>query len=314
MAEEPRTAVRRQSWFGLKRYVKGFLGLRIPHAAMRGLLRLNPGLRSPRLPAPRAVKEVRGVAEDVTFVMVRPDRCEIAKELYWGRGRRPRPADDFAVRLFVRLARKADVVLDVGAYTGIFTLVGALAAPEGHVHAFEVVPEVYKTLFDNCVRNDVLSRVTLHHVGVGEPDRAVRFPAGTGGSALPSFYSTRMRFDAGVLVGFRSLDWVGGLMEANDRVLMKVDVEGTESEVFAFGQGFLSAHRPDVLCEVLFGVADPERLEALLAPHGYRFYLVGEGELVPRPGIVPNERLRDWLFTTRDAEEVSALLPVRAGA
>lgn len=56
----------------------------------------------------------------------------MAKELYWGKaGARPQPADDFAVRMFAAaLARPADVMLDVGAYTSLFTLVGTTVNPK----------------------------------------------------------------------------------------------------------------------------------------------------------------------------------------
>ena len=36
--------------------------------------------------------------------------------------------------------------------------------------------------------------------------------------------------------------------------LMKIDVEGTEDEVLAEGDRFLSGTQPDILCEILPGV------------------------------------------------------------
>ncbi len=69
---------------------------------------------------------------------------------------------------------------------------------------------------------------------------------------------------APVRVPFRSLDSVAADLPAGARVVMKIDVEGTEDAVFASGQRFLHDLRPDMLC-VLAGVADPARLEALLA-------------------------------------------------
>lgn len=74
----------------------------------------------------------------------------------------------------------------------------------------------------------------------------------------------------------------------------------------------LLRRRPDILCEVLAGVADPGALEALLAPHGYRWYLVAEAALEPRERLEPHARFRDWLFTTRERDALVALgLPIR---
>lgn len=298
---------RRRNWYGLKSYVKRFLSMRVPHALLRAVVSFAPGLeRSGRLPAPAHLREVEGRVAGARFVMLRPDRCVVAKELYWGHGRRPKPEDDFAVELFAKVAKRSDVMLDVGAYTGLFTLVGSMVNPDLIAHAFEIVPEVYQGLFDNCVRNNVLHRVTLHHMGLGEDRALMRVPAFSRDSALPSFYSSRLHFDTGVLVRFVSLDSFAERLPAGSRVVVKVDVEGTENEVFRNGQRFLASFRPEILCEVLEGVGDGPELEKLLSPHGYRFYLVRERDLLPSDRIEPSPRFRDWFFTALDPETLSA--------
>jgi hypothetical protein len=124
---------RKRSWYGLKRHVKKVLSLRLPHALLRGVVRFMPGLRQGgRLPAPASLREVEGRVAGTRFVMLRPDRCVVAKELYWGHGQRPRPEDHFAVELFARVAKRSDIMLDVGAYTGLFTpFVRYQPAPQG---------------------------------------------------------------------------------------------------------------------------------------------------------------------------------------
>jgi FkbM family methyltransferase len=299
---------RRRSWYGLKKHAKRFLSLRVPNMFLRGLLHFRPALRQTgRLPVPARMKEVEGQIQSARFVMLRPDRCVVAKELYWGKGRRPKPEDNLALELFATFARRSDVMLDIGAYTGIFTLVGTAVNPDLEAHAFEIVPEVYRALFDNCVRNGVLHRTTLHHVGVGNPDSVMKVPARTAGSALPDFYSTGLHFDTGILVRLRSLDSLADLVPTGARVVVKVDVEGTENEVFRYGQEFLASFRPAILCEVLEGVAGVAELEDLLAPHGYRFYLVRDADLVPAAHIEPDADFRDWLFTKQGPDELAAI-------
>jgi FkbM family methyltransferase len=302
-------AGRRQSWYGLKKHVKRFVALRLPHAGLRGIVRLAPRLRrSGRLPAPAHLEEVEGEVRGNRFVMLRPDRCIVAKELYWGGGRRPSSQDDLAVELFASAAERSAVALDIGAYTGIFTVVAARANPQLEAHAFEIVPENFRALFDNCVRNDILDRVTLHHVGVGTPGARITVPARSSGSALPDFYSRNLRFDAGARVRLVSLDSLVDRIPHGARVTMKIDVEGTEDEVLRHGQAFLDAFRPRILCEVLPGAADPSALESLLSPHGYRFHLVRDRDLLVSPRIDPDERFRDWLFLAGDQEgELAAL-------
>jgi phosphoribosylformylglycinamidine (FGAM) synthase-like enzyme len=65
------------------------------------------------------------------------------------------------------------------------------------------------------------------------------------------------------------------------------------------------------LCEVLPGVSDVRSVAGSLAPHGYRLLRVEEHVLTPRPELVPSERYRDWLFTTRsDADLRSRGIPL----
>jgi FkbM family methyltransferase len=303
-------AARRQSWFGLKRYVKRFLSLPVPHAVLRSVARFVPTLRSGRLPAPAAVKEVEGRVAGATFVMLDPARCENAKQLYWGHGRRPTPDDRLALDTVVALARDADVFLDIGAYTGLFALAVSAAAPAVQVHAFEIVPAVADALVANLVRNRVEERVAVHREGIGEDGKTMRVPSGEGGSALPSFFSSRMRFDEGDLVSFRSLDSVAEMLPEGDRVVIKIDVEGTEDAVLGSGQAFLKDFRPDILCEVL-PEADGALLDDLLRRAGLRPLLVTDSRLEERPRIVPDAAHRDWLFTARSLDELRGLgLPV----
>jgi FkbM family methyltransferase len=299
--------LKRQSWFGLKQYVKRFLSLRVPNALLRGAAKFVPSLRSGRWPAPARLKEVTGRVGNATFVMLDPARCENAKELFWGHGRRPFAHDRLALDAVAVLAKEADVFLDIGAYTGLFSLAVAAIDKRIKAHAFEIVPGVARALEANVRRNGFEDRVAVHREGIGPAGATVRMPSGEGGSALPSFYSTTLTFDEGEWIPLRSLYSLAELMPQNAGLVMKVDVEGTENAVFESGQVFLQAFRPDMLCEVLHGRADGETLDKLLAPAAVRRYLVTDSALVERDSIEPDQRYRDWLFTPRSAEELRRL-------
>src|SRR5437016_5808754 len=130
--------LRAQSWFGLKRSVKQALSLPPVNAAMRAVLRAAPSLRSGRLPTPSNVREVAGVVGSARFVMMDPARCENAKDLYWGHGRRTKREDVLALETVAQLAGDADAFLDIGAYTGLFTMATCAANSQLKAHAFEI--------------------------------------------------------------------------------------------------------------------------------------------------------------------------------
>ncbi|MGC2939606.1 MULTISPECIES: FkbM family methyltransferase [unclassified Brevibacterium] len=324
---------RRQSWFGLKLPVKTALAQPMLHPLLRTIAPRIKGLKIGRLPAPIELTEIRGRAGGADFILVEPFRCEIAKEFYWGKGRRTEPEDAFALDLMVALSADADVFIDIGAYTGVFTMAVLAANEDVRAHVFEIIPAVVAGVEKNVDRNGFNRRVTIHPTGVGSPDTWMNVPIGDGGSALPSFYSSDMQFDSDAEVRFTSLNALlpevlgetsgetsdadgqsqpgEGLPGAPGRgeaphVTVKIDVEGGENDVFAHGQEFLAAIHPDILCEVLEDRAKPRELMGHLGEYGYHYYLIGEDRLYAQTTIRPDARLRDWLFTLRSPDEMRA--------
>ncbi|MEJ5914211.1 FkbM family methyltransferase [Pseudokineococcus sp. 1T1Z-3] len=314
---------RRQSWWGAKRHVKRAVSLPgVSPAAHAVLARRSGAVAAARLPVPLTVRRVTARVGGQEFTMLDPSRCVVAKELYWGGGRRPAGADHLALEAFAALAPSARTVVDVGAYTGVFSLLGALAAPSARVVAVELVPANAVALLDNLLANDLLPRVEVHLAGVGRDGGTLRVPSGRGGSALPDFLSVESEAADGVLVPTRSLDALltgggaapdgggGPVREGLGPALVKVDVEGAEVEVLGSGRRFLEATRPDLLLELL-PAADVPGVERALQGLGLRAYLVTDDALVEHARPHADARHRDWLLTPRAGGELAALgLPV----
>lgn len=287
----------RANWFGLRRRVKALLGLRPLNAAARALL--PKGRRFSSFPV--SLAEVEGAVDGGRFVLLDPLRCSIARELYWGGGRRLAPSEAFALELFCRLARRASLVLDVGANTGLFSLAAASVNSKLAAHAFEIVPEVFVALYRNVARNDLLDRVVCHHVGLGRDGAVIRLPETEDAGSLPLSFSSEWDVPGGRKVAFRSLDALAPALPAGP-VLAKIDVEGTEDEVLRHGEAFLRAREPELLCEILPGAAKVGFLEPLLRRHGYALLKIGDDGLIPAERLEPDERHHDWLFTKRPGE------------
>src|SRR4051812_31722330 len=71
--------------------------------------------------------------------------------------------------LFFDLAREADVVLDVGAYVGFFTVLAGLANPRARVFAFEPMPDNVERLRAHVELNG-LDRVEVVAAAVSAVD------------------------------------------------------------------------------------------------------------------------------------------------
>ena len=286
---------RRENWFGFRRRAKAFLGFKPLNAAARAVLPRGPRFSS----FPVNLPEIAGASGDARFVLLDPMRCSIARELYWGRGRRLVASERFALELFCRLDREAELALDIGANTGLFSLAAAASNPSLRVHAFEIVPEVFVALYRNCARNDVLDRVVCHHFGLGAEGAVVRLPETLDAGSLPLSFSSDWDSPGGRKIAFRSLDSLLPALGAPARTAVKIDVEGTEDEVFRHGEAFLRVFAPDIVCELLPGAAKAAFIEPLLKSHGYSFFKIADGALEPRANLVPEERHHDWFFTKR---------------
>jgi FkbM family methyltransferase len=186
-----------------------------------------------------------------------------------------------------KCVRAGDVVYDVGANVGFFTLlVARLVDVEGHVYAFEPVPANALALQRNLDLNEV-QHVSLIRSAVGTSSGHVRM-------ALGSNYATAHLADHGpglVTVPCTTIDaFVAGRGRPPD--VVKIDVEGAEALVLRGMVDTLRAHRPIVLCEVHHTPADRRRalMSEILLDAGYDEHLLAlDGGKMPHLLGVPRE-------------------------
>lgn len=188
--------------------------------------------------------------------------------------------------VFRGLLFPGDVCIDVGAYSGYYTLLAAkLVGPAGHVYALEPAPAAHAALESNITLNG-LANVTALRVAAGEADHQARFDDRSEGQAIRS--SVRTSAELAPSVPVRTL---ASLVRASDveRIrLVKIDVEGYEVEVLrGLRPLFDSGARPALLVELHAGVVAP--VVALLAELGTLYGLhthnvTGEGFADPWTG------------------------------
>ena len=154
------------------------------------------------------------------------------------------------------------LVLDVGANTGLFSLLAAAASPEVEVVAFEPLAPVRKLLEENLRLNPALSRrVRVEPFGLSRSEGDFPFYETINDFGLVTT-SSSLELDHVRQVGqyrehriaTRTLDgWAAALTGPPVRVI-KCDVEGHEHAVLEGGWRTLSEHRPFVVVEVLGAV------------------------------------------------------------
>ena len=157
-------------------------------------------------------------------------------------------------RLLSSFLGKGDVLIDVGANTGIYTLRGGrLVGPQGVVLSLEPNPEMIRELAYNVEVNR-LANVRIRGLAAGSRTGEAKFWANYG---LPNSYGL-VRHDSqsqGFSVLQISLDdlvsWEG--LDRCDYI--KIDAEGSEQDILAGARQLVARHRPVVQMEV--SVATP---------------------------------------------------------
>lgn len=203
---------------------------------------------------------------------------------------RLRSAPNIEKIVFLSLVRQGDVVLDIGANFGYYTLLFShLAGAAGRVHAFEPVPPSFAKLAAHLARGRRFDNVALNECALAEEEGTVTlFVPGTdlgqASIARHSFGSWESATDV-VPHASRALTMDGYLASRGLASLsfVKCDVEGAELLVLRGARETLRRFAPILFLEVCpawtasFGYEPPE-IVRFLAGFGYRqFHLVREG-------------------------------------
>ena len=202
------------------------------------------------------------------------------------------------------LVRPGSVVLDIGANIGVHTvLLADLVGPSGRVLSFEPSDYGVRKLRRNLDLNPELAgRVTLFHC----------FLAATDGAAVPDkiFSSWPLADSEGLHqkhLGLamptngapgRTIDGILAELGGPSVQLVKMDVDGFESEVLRGAAALLSGSRPIFVMELSPYVLDErgsslEELLGFLVPNGYRFFHERSGERLPSGAAELRHLVRD---------------------
>lgn len=134
------------------------------------------------------------------------------------------------VSLWMKLARQAEVIFDVGANVGVYALAAAAANPAATVHAFEPTPELAARLGVNIGLNQ-FERITVNATAVGQQSGEIylHFSGGKDGTNEGMNYvSPTARHSSDQLVPLVSLDDYCQRQGIERVDLIKVDIEGAE--------------------------------------------------------------------------------------
>jgi len=231
----------------------------------------------------------------------------VSNQVYWRGWRGYEPE---TVPLFYRLATRARVTLDVGAYVGFFTLLAAHANPNGLVYAFEPLADANDRLRRN-VRLNNLSNVQIVTSAVGDVDGSAEFfltetPMPCSSSLSYDFMRSAEKLTS-VEVPVTTLDTFVDDNAIRGVDLVKIDTESTEPQVLHGMSETIRRNHPFIFCEVLKGRGSEELLQEIVQSIGYRAYLLTPDGPRLRDRIEGHPEWLNYLFTDLSPSEVAQL-------
>lgn len=171
----------------------------------------------------------------------------VAKQIATGSYEAPLP-----MVMMATLLRVEGIFLDVGANTGVYSVMAGAVVPDRQIVAFEPLPHVIEILKRNLVLNHLEDRVTLHEVALSSTSGTATFYLPHPGHGLvetsatlePNFQKSHSTIDIPV----QRFDDVG-IQETIG--VIKVDIEGHEYAFLRGARETILRDRPIIFAEVV---------------------------------------------------------------
>jgi FkbM family methyltransferase len=204
------------------------------------------------------------------------------------------------ISLWTRLCSNANVILDIGANTGIFSLVARVSNPQAKIFAFEPVERVFRKLDHNIKLNNFEIK-GIEKALSNVDGSAVIYDTGAEHMYSVTVNANRNSADVNVQAIKITTLRLDTFIEAEklDAIdLIKMDVETHEPEVLEGFGNYLAAFKPSVIIEILNEEVG-KRVENLVRDCGYLYYKIDEKEGPQiQPHIVPHKNGYNYLLCT----------------
>jgi len=187
-----------------------------------------------------------------------------------------------SLHTWIKLCRESSVILDIGANTGIYSIVAATIKPQSKIFSFEPSKKTFEDLRANIRLNHFSNVYALNYAISNHSGEAVFYDFDAehqySASLNKDMFGAEVRRKE-LTVQIKSLD---DFIEENSLTkidLIKLDVEMHEPEVLEGFRKYLSHFRPTILIEVLNDDM-AKRLSILLDGLNYFYFDISE-ESVP---------------------------------
>ncbi len=155
------------------------------------------------------------------------------------------------VKLWEDLCAKASCVLDIGGYTGMMSVVAALASNNSKVHYFEPMERIVERAQINFRSNKVNNRIIIHNIAVSDVDEEKTINLYRPENFLGTGSSLTEKPNKDVVTATRVRARCLDPMFTDEKVdVIKLDVEGHELQALRGMMNVLVRDKPQMIIEI----------------------------------------------------------------
>jgi FkbM family methyltransferase len=244
------------------------------------------------------------------FVMFSNNDDLVVNSIMWTGSYEP-----MSLSIWARFSNNADIILDIGGYTGIYGYVAARRNKQSRVICFEPLDLNFSRIWGNIILNS-FSNISALPLAVSDMDGEIDLNIYSNSNFLTSGSSTKHETTKHPLLRKKvqsiSIDTLVKLKSIQKINLVKIDVEGSVKEVLEGMRKTLEKCRPDFIIEVLQHIELANYLTSFFEKYGYNFFEIKEDNRnIKQTNVVTSgTSLLDLnrLLTTKSDKELQLLL------
>ena len=182
-----------------------------------------------------------------------------------------------SMKLWIELAKDAEIIFDIGANTGIYSIVAKTIKPSARIYAFEPVERIFKKLEHNNQINNY-DIVCLNSAASNADGTTIIYDVADENPYSVTINRDFLPSDTEVIpteIKILRLDSFIEQSKINKLDLIKLDVETHEAEVLEGLGAYLDKFRPTMLIEILNDEIG-RKIEDLVSGKGYLYFNIDE--------------------------------------
>ena len=218
--------------------------------------------------------------------------------------------EKISMQYWIKLSRSSKVILDIGANTGVYSLVTKSVNPLSKVYAFEPLKQMFKKL----VFNNELNNFDIACIAKAASDKngkAIIYETGADHVAAASLNGEIRHYgnlDVETEIEAITLDAFIDENNVGKVDLIKADVECHEPNVLEGYKKYLPLHRPDFLIEVLTDEVG-EKLQKIFDGFQYHYFNIDDKNgNVRRTDTIKKSDYFNYLICTEESAKQLKLI------